>query len=275
MSVVNDILRNLNERPGQSLHAQPFPYASYHAEKSQLGFWMLMGLLVVVTSISTILVIKIWQSDNLQKTHLALPEDVFLAPTLRQDSESKPITKEKVAAEDVQPSSLPHKPQSLDPASDSETHHIAKKTPQTVHLEQAVSAIKKGEDAKAKDHIEQSPQYVRDELTLHRMLKSEPENVYAHIRKNFSDFEKHPVLVAFSAQGEQRSGRHQSALKQYQTLIRLQPRQAKWRAGMAISLEAVGDQDSAKRMYQLALNMPNLPSSLAQFSRERLKLLSN
>ncbi len=78
-----------------------------------------------------------------------------------------------------------------------------------------------------------------------------------------------------AAQGEQRSGNHESAIQIYKILIPLQPKDARWRAGLAISLEALGDKERAQHLYQLALSMNNLPNSLRRFSEIRLASINN
>lgn len=274
MSVVNDVLKNLNERHAKEMSVQSFPYSSTGQEGNHIGFMTLITLVVVVSIVSVILAVKLWQSDASSSIRLSLPADLFMSP--EKSAEVQPDVSSPVMSQSDPVPLNAEKPLQKESVLEAKKElPIAKKTKQTVHIEQAVSALKKGNEKDTKSLIDQSPRHVKDELTLHMMVKHEPERVHQYIQKQFPDYLNHPTLLALATQGEQRSGRHQQAVNLYQQLIRLQPKQARWRAGMAISLESVGDRDNAKRMYQVALSMKGLPASLMNFSRRRLKQLVN
>ena len=265
MSVVNDVLKNLNERHAKELSVQSMPYLYEEGSSPQYGLWAVFALIIAA---SILMGVKLWWDSNQQFLVHSLPAELFFAPKSAEvESSSKPPIKN-----DLVESKTASK--SVSQTSESPANTVAVKTKETQVIEEAITAVQTGNSSKAKNLIKQTPRSIQDELKLHMMVKDQPESVLPYIERNFPNFAQQPQLLALAAQGEQRSGNHKKAVNLYQQLIRMQPQQAKWRAGLGISLEAAGDTVSAARMYQLALSMDNLPVPLAKFSRHRLNTLS-
>jgi MSHA biogenesis protein MshN len=71
----------------------------------------------------------------------------------------------------------------------------------------------------------------------------------------------------------QQSGEHAAAVTIYQQLISLQPAQGRHQAGLAISLEALGNSSGARSAWQQALRDPQLPLALVRYGQSRLQQL--
>lgn len=72
----------------------------------------------------------------------------------------------------------------------------------------------------------------------------------------------------------QQTGRDMDAVSVYQDLIRTDASIGRWWAGMGISHEALGNVREAVNSFEVALQAPSLESSLRQYSRNRIKILS-
>lgn len=118
-----------------------------------------------------------------------------------------------------------------------------------------------------------STQSILDEGRIKLWMKDEPKKVWPYIKNHVPDFMNHTHLIALSAQAEQRSEHHEQAMYLYNVLINREPRQGRWKIGMAISLDAQGNQGSAKTYYQQGLSDQSLPAALKQFTYQRLQLL--
>jgi tetratricopeptide (TPR) repeat protein len=151
--------------------------------------------------------------------------------------------------------------------------NIVTKTAQTIAVGKAVSYIKNGDNQAAKSILGKTPKVFQDEVKLRLMIKENPSFVFPYIKKNYLDYKFQIKLLAMAAQAEQRANNHSSAIALYKRLIAQQPKDARWRAGVAISLEMIGEIKAAKNMYLLAMNMPNLPLALKKFSAQRLTIL--
>lgn len=268
MSVVNDVLKNLNERHAKELSVQSMPYLYEEGSSPQYGLW---AVFAVIIAASILMGVKLWWDSNQQFLVHSLPAELFFAPKATEvDAPTEPSIKNDLP----QSSTAVKASSSVSQTSEPPVNTVAVKTKETQVIEDAITAVQTGNTSKAKNLIKQTPRSIQDELKLHMMVKEQPKSVLPYIERNFPNFAQQPQLLALAAQGEQRSGNHQKAVNLYQQLIRMQPQQAKWRAGLGISLEAAGDAVSAARMYQLALSMDNLPIPLAKFSRNRLNILS-
>lgn len=273
MSVVNDVLKNLNERHARELSFQAMPY-SYEEKKGQP--WLLWIAIACIFTVTVYLSIKMWQQDQIRYLALNVPSDVFLSP-----SENKTVDNEKVESvaknkgKPIEKTLSPNEStRVVAPKEEVTATPVATKTAQTQATEQAVIAVQEGDTQTAKKLLNQTSDYIRDDLKLRIMVKDDPVAVWPYIKQNFPDFQKDVSLLALAAQGLQRSGQHDMAIGFYQQLVRLEPNVSKWRAALAISLEAKGDDQAAKQLYKIALSMPNLPAPLAQFSQKRLTLLN-
>jgi MSHA biogenesis protein MshN len=71
----------------------------------------------------------------------------------------------------------------------------------------------------------------------------------------------------------QQQGENTEAARHWAELIAWDDSQAPWWVGLAISLEAQGEQAGAIRAYRQAAELPGLPRSLADYVRQRLQAL--
>ena len=81
--------------------------------------------------------------------------------------------------------------------------------------------------------------------------------------------ESDPDYHALLAAAEQRSGAHGPAIRRYRQLLRLQPANGAWLAGLGISLQASGDAPGAAEAFLQALADPALPPPLHDFAMQQ------
>ncbi len=257
MSVVNDVLKNLDQRHAQEkMQAMaPFPYDVPRPK----SYWLLVLLLACLLACA-VMAINIWLQAQDNKISVNLPADLFLidAPQVQALMVEANVEKKKSIA--------------LTKKSDTDKKMVTR-TAQTQAVDVALSAIKAGDDKAVKSVLAKTPRVLRDEINLRLMLKDNPRQVYPYIKGRHKNFQQQANLLAMAAQAEQKSGNHVSAIELYKRLIVLQPRDARWRAGIAISLENNGKIVAAQRMYTLAMSLPNLPKALQDFSQQRLDTL--
>lgn len=72
----------------------------------------------------------------------------------------------------------------------------------------------------------------------------------------------------------QRKGQHELAAKHYKQALSAQPNRGKWWLGLAISLEAQQQWQTATQAYQLAANNAQLKPQLQQYAQQRQKIIS-
>jgi len=204
--------------------------------------------------------INIWWQAQHNNISDNLPADLFLIDV----SKEQPLLVEskKVKQTEKPPSNKPHT-----------NKQMVTRTAQTQAVDTMVNAIKIGDEKTVKSVLAKTPRGLRDEVSLRLMLKENPRQVYPYIKGRHKNFKQQANLLAMAAQAEQKSGNHVSAIELYKRLIVLQPRDARWRAGIAISLENNGKIVAAQRMYALAMSLPNLPKALQDFSQQRLDTL--
>jgi tetratricopeptide (TPR) repeat protein len=302
MSVVNDVLKNLDQRKKNTQMAGASPF--FYEEEKSSNKWLWLGLMLAMICCSVMASIIYLQYSETNKELLQqlapisankvieeLPEDLFIANIKIEKSEvvegkdlnivtsNNILSSNKINA--IQPESelTAAVPVLLKPLEKKIIKKIpeiliAKRTETSKASESAVSAINSGDMNAARSNLEQASRKVQEEVKLRLLLKENPAEVLLRIKSKHNDYEKNPTLLALAAQGQQRAGLHGSAVELYKALIPLEPEQSKWRAGLAISLESLGDKASAKRLYELALSMNNLPISLRRFSESRLTRLS-
>ena len=70
----------------------------------------------------------------------------------------------------------------------------------------------------------------------------------------------------------QQKGRHDAAVQHYVLALRQTPDNANWLVGLGVSLQALNNRAAAIEAYQRAMDL-GLPSSLSQFTRDRLRQL--
>jgi hypothetical protein len=319
MSVVNDVLKNLNQRQSQHQVAGAAPF--FYEEDNNSNKWLWLGFALAMVSCSVLAgVIYIQNStgknDSLSasygehiqastktapvKLSVELPADLFLADSMTANSAAKvkdnsamdlngfskvdtvvSIESKVFVPVQIQTKPIPVKlkpvklkPVKLKPVKPKPAQVIAQKTQVSKASASVVAAINSGDVITAKSNLALASKKVQEEVQLRLLLKENPKAVLPMIKRKFQNFKSNPVLLALAAQGQQRSGDHQSAVQLYSALIPLEPGQSKWRAGLAISLESLGDIKNSIRLYQLALSMDNLPMSLKRFSQGRLARLN-
>ncbi len=257
MSVVNDVLKNLDQRHAQEQMRDSVAYT--FTQDSPRSYWLL-GSLLAALCLCAGFALNVWYQVNKNKLSIDLPTNLFvldeqLEPVLPINKTAmvfnKPIAPKEVL--------VPKK--------------MVTKTAQTVAVNKAVTYIKEGDDKAIKSILPETPKVFQDEVKLRLMIKENPSIVFQYIKDNYQNYLYQADLLAMAAQAEQRSNNHESAIELYKGLIVQQPKDARWRAGIAISLEISGKLKSAKHMYALAIKMPNLPLALKNFSKQRLAIL--
>ncbi len=264
MSVVNDVLKNLNQRQAQHKMLNSISFVYREEKKSPIMWWLLVSLALLL-SLLMALVLYFPFADNINRLFIEdiapieLPDNLFMiAPS---NSNNTPVGIHSTAHINITSSKK------------NETKPLVSKTQQTQALEVAMAGIKSGDTQQVKSVLESTPKSIQDAIKLRLMLKEQPDQVLPYIERHYKNFLNQQDLLAIAAQAQQRAGEHKSALKLYESLIRSQPQDARWRVGFAISLEASGHKLDAKKMYNLALNMPQLPPALKRFSVNRLSNL--
>ncbi len=266
MSVVNDVLKNLDQRHAQEKLQEALPYR-YETEKVN-SYWLPAMLLSTLIACS-MMAVNIWLQVSQEKVTINLPEGLFNTDQVKREnvlSEVEPLI-------DTDPVIATLKETAVAKKSVKQANKLVQKTSKTKAIEKTVNAFKTGDDQAAKLAMLEAPKALQDEIRLRLMVKETPVNVLPYIQQHYPNFSKQADILAMAAQAEQRSGNHLSAINLYTQLISLQPKDARWRAGIAISFEVSGEKKAAKKMYLLAMNMPNLPSALYRFSQARLELM--
>ena len=291
MSVVNDVLKNLNQRKSLDGEVGSTPY--YFQDQPKVGKWLWFGVCCVLT---TVLVISYNDFNQDSKSDIYLPEDVFLASTYSEEANrprdliekntsrlslsKEPLTKDSITSDGSEPKlattintqEIQKKDKVLN--SKKETN-VVQRTAESKASESVVDALNTGDIDQAKVNLSNASKRVQNEVQLRLLLKENPKEILPRIRRFHPNFIENPSLLALAAQGQQRAGSHESAVELYTKLIPLEPNDARWRSGLAISLEKLGDSNSAKRLYKLALSMGGLPYSLKRFSESRLERLEH
>lgn len=293
MSVVNDVLKNLNQRHAQASASMAIPYV-YEQEKSPP--YIMMSILAGLILLSFGLSIKLWMDSQSQYLALELDPELFFIEPLAIKNESLPDNTssiERLVAVKPEPlikeSPVPKlakytepemqaitvvKARVADATKTESANGITQQSSQSVANMQAVDSMNRGDDIAAQRSSINADKAISDAIALRLMVKNSPQNVYGFIKDNYQDFHKQPDLLAIAAQAQQRIGEHNKAIELYKMLIRVQPQDARWRVGFAISLEGSRDAESALKMYRMALELGNLPQALAQFCHQRIQYLS-
>ncbi len=263
MSVVNDVLKNLNQR-----HVQGNVRGSiaYMAPQDSPKYYWLLGALLATLFLCAGFALNIFYQVNKNKLILNLPADLFVL-----DTSVEPISKIIEITKETKLLSVSNVTKSPKVAMPPKV--IVTKTAQTVAVNKAVIYINKGNDKAARSILAKTPKVFQDEVKLRLMIKENPSAVFPYIKHHYKNYEYQTNLLAIAAQAEQRSSSHENAIGLYKRLIEQEPHDARWRAGIAISLEVIGELKAAKHMYALAMNMPNLPLALKSFSKQRLAIL--
>lgn len=295
MSVVNDVLRDLHQRRTQRkyAHSLPFSYDSAPTTKPDnlvIVFFILSVLLItsslyffVMTNLikenepfndlEIVTPIKFNQSDILTDNMVVTESSVKNSPTVLDELDH---IKNNDAEIKTQVKSWSKRLDTTD------------KIDEKIVLRNLAVAKKEIIDAVLKDAEEPEPftkivTVKRDPTSINnrsqgddlikKLMISEPEKVWPYIKKLLPITNDKVSLLALGAQGEQRSNHHNTALSLYATLSKLEPNEAKWKVGSAISLDALSEKKQAIKSYQQALELSPLPPALYSFVRQRIDQL--
>lgn len=277
MSVVNDVLKNLDQR--QINYQDPAAVQFYYEAHGNKNIWLTLGLIVSVLLLFVISAVAIYfyqqQTDKVDSASLVLSDDFFIVPEAELATTEQYVEAHEINETHLLKSSKALKSDSgqiIEAQTNTQSvNQIVKQTESSKASGLIIDAANNGNIEAEKSKISLASKKVQNEVHLRMLLKNDPGSVLTTIKRQHPDYLKEPILLALAAQGQQRSGNHDSAVQLYKHLIPLAPKDARWRAGLAISLETLGDNTSAARLYALALSMNNLPSSLKRFSESRLK----
>lgn len=263
MSVVNDVLKNLEKRQVKKNMLGNNAFMVQPNSKENYLFWGMVCLsFSLVISVSVFA--YVWVNSSGFQQVSVLPYDLLLA-----QEQNTTANEGYEKASKLTPVQIDKPKEQSQPVAKTA---LVTKTQRTQASENAIDAINNGNTEQARQSLSKSTPGVQDQVNLRLMLKDNPQDVLGYIQNNYQ-YQDSPPLIAMAAQGQQRSGQHKSAVVLYRKLIRMQPNNAKWRSGIAISYEILGMVKKAKSSYQLALSMPNLPTALRAFSEKRLQSL--
>ena len=101
----------------------------------------------------------------------------------------------------------------------------------------------------------------------------QPEQALATLTSRVPPIEEHAAYRVTLATVLQQQGRYSDAANHWGALIAWDDSRAPWWAGLAMTLEAQGNQPSAVRAYRQAASLPGLSAELADYVRQRLQAL--
>lgn len=149
------------------------------------------------------------------------------------------------------------------------------KTASSKAMENVLDAVSKGAPVSQNNASQAMEGNEHPVVRARLLMASQPDQVVPYLQRIAPDFMQDADLLSIAAQAEQKQSRHTSAVNYYQQLIRLQPADARWRVGLAISLDAMGNRTDALRLYELAMGMGNLPPALMNFLQKRIAVLKS
>lgn len=147
---------------------------------------------------------------------------------------------------------------------------IVRKTDATRAEEQAIDAYEEGNIKTVKKLIQHTQPSIQENFKLRIMLKEDPEKVLPYLKRNKPNFASNGELLALAAQAQQRSGDYRTSAIYYQRLIKNTPSEPRWHAGLAISLDGLGERKKAAAIYRSVLKSSALPVPLRRFVQQRL-----
>lgn len=294
MSVIHDVLQNLDAKRA-ALTASPLP-VNAQPQSRRLGLWLGISLSLLFNVL--LLVYLFWPVSepvpelppevfSLQNPS-AGPENIAQQNTVAEISpaasnpainNTEPVKQIAVVQPDATPvpvSSTPvlNMPKiPVTPATRQSAAVQIEKTDSSKAMEKVLESVNQGaplSPAKANLALDINEHPV---VRARLLMASDPDQVLPYLQRAVPDFMQDSDLLSIAAQSEQKQARHTTALKFYQQLIHLQPADARWRAGLAISLDAMGNQRDALRLYELAIGMGNLPPALANFVQKRINVI--
>lgn len=287
MSVIHDVLQNLDAKRA-ALTASPLP-VNAQPQSRRLGLWLGISLSLLFNVL--LLVYLFWpvgesvpelppEVFSLQNPSVG-PENIAQQNTVAEispaASNTEPVKQIAVVQPDAVPvSSTPVVNTQKTPVTQATRQSAAvqiEKTDSSKAMEKVLESVNQGaplSPAKANLALDINEHPV---VRARLLMASDPDQVLPYLQRAVPDFMQDSDLLSIAAQSEQKQARHTTALKFYQQLIHLQPADARWRAGLAISLDAMGNQRDALRLYELAIGMGNLPPALANFVQKRINVI--
>ena len=120
-----------------------------------------------------------------------------------------------------------------------------------------------------------SPAQTGFSMTLARLQADRGETAKAilTLQQGIENAQGNAEYAAFFAALLQRQGRHEEAIAQFQTALRLRPGAGVWWLGLGMSLQAAGQLAAAQNAYRQARAAGNLHPELAALAEQRLKQL--
>jgi len=288
MSVLNEVLKNLDEK-GTSQRSYMVPSAVY---KQYLMPWYIWLIMFLLASVSGYLAFQLSVS---QKAVLDIPHDLYDFSIQHEKSSTQALVQaaDKILKEPkpIEPKVVPKK-EPVEVVSKIQPKPVAKplnkepfvletpiqqsivqKTIATQAEEDALDAYEDGKIQTVKKLIKHTQPGIQENFRLRIMLKEEPEKVLPYLKRNKPGFENHGELLALAAQAQQRSGDYRTSAIYYQRLIKTTPSEPRWHAGLAISLDGLGEKKKAVTIYRSVLKSNALPVPLRRFVKQRLTKL--
>lgn len=281
MSILNDVLRNIDEQKAQQRNQI---LATTEASETKLPMYLpwLLGTMLLAIVLLTV------QVFSLRQAAIDIPSDLYddpvamSIPTLHQvnpQQSTSPAAPSEQSISTVKQANSPEavleksqqKHEKANANIDIRNTSIVKKTETTEAEESALAALSAGETERVKDILPKAQPSMQQNLNLRIMVKEAPEQVVPYLQENHPDFTSNNEFLALAAQAQQRSGEHKMAIVYYQQLAKREPHEARWVAGLAISLDGLGEREKAVSIYESVLKTGALPPPLKRFVTYRLE----
>jgi len=285
MSVVNDVLRDLDERKNNENNRRNLSFIFHGVEPSnnkqnKYLFLIAFTFLFIISIIYLVDIISIKKNQiletntileqtkdftSIKKSKYIEPKENIKTNSISVEKDNKHKIKVDINAKNINESlNLSSKDTSL---KKSDTKVISKNLySSSVGDRKTNNHHNSNYDAVIKRVNNPTQEYTR-------LLTSSPEKILPLIKNSELNFENNPALLALAALGEQKSGKYQSSLLLYERLIQMEPDESKWKVGYAINLDKLNKKEQALPIYQESLKLPGLPVSLKEFVEKRIGIL--
>ena len=311
MSVLNEVLKNLDEK-ASSHRSYSIPNTVYQSYSIPWFVWLIILALVLTTAYLAFQLSRSKQADfNIpydfekesstsltQVQAQAQTKEIQLSkPPKKSEPESQKVSKDDlnsditksvdrisktVSEPDKRVDSKSHgklepvvASMALPSPAESPKKSIVRKTVATRAEEQAIDAYEEGNIKTVKKLIQHTQPSIQENFKLRIMLKEDPEKVLPYLKRNKPNFASNGELLALAAQAQQRSGDYRTSAIYYQRLIKNTPSEPRWHAGLAISLDGLGERKKAIAIYRSVLKSSALPVPLRRFVQQRLTKLGS
>jgi MSHA biogenesis protein MshN len=152
---------------------------------------------------------------------------------------------------------------------------LADAAPPTGAADRAIVMLEDGDTEGAEAMLREGLATAPGDTSMARVLghillaRNDAAGAVQALRPAAPTLESDPDYHALLAAAEQRSGAHGPAIRRYRELLRLQPANGAWLAGLGISLQASGDAPGAAEAFLKALADPALPPPLHDFAMQQ------